>query len=40
MPNGSADVYFQVQMNVSMTGECDTEQTLFSWVRQTEVPGV
>ncbi|XP_056911388.1 adhesion G-protein coupled receptor G4 isoform X2 [Takifugu flavidus] len=30
-----SDVYFQVQMNVSMTGECDTEQTLFSWVNSS-----
>ncbi|CAF92807.1 unnamed protein product [Tetraodon nigroviridis] len=30
-----ADVYFQVQMNVSMSGDCDPEGTLYSWINSS-----
>lgn len=33
--NGCADLYFQVEMNVSMTGVGNPEQIIFSWVGQT-----
>lgn len=32
----SAALYFEVRLNVSLTGDCDAEQTLSSWVCLTE----